>query len=536
MNLRERKNQHFNFDNLTDMIHLIPEEYKNKKISILMPFYNESGVIAENLKKVAETLKLWNWNFEIVASDDGSSDNSFDSAEKCQEEIPELIVVRSYRNYGKGRALLTAFEASSGEYVLFLDSDLELSVNHIPYFFQKMITSDADVVIGSKIHSDSDCSYPWIRKIYSMCYFMLVKILFGLPLKDTQTGIKLFKRNVLDHIFPYLIIKKFAFDIELLVLCHFYKYRIEQHPIVLKFSRGTAVTRMSLDTILWMFKDTLAIFWRLKSGFWKGLSTVDPNVKKMTYAVIALSRNVKAYCGDVFYLDRFADFPLLISQIAEYDTIIFLEDNSELPVFSEDSLNKVFSDKSVNIVYPLVYSDNEKNWGYLRYSLFTNMFFNVGYYPHYRPVRAHVLPMRGDFQISTGALVFRNEFLQKTYKKYGYLPHFFDTNNQIYYSPYFFLHKNFSVDDNLWNEYYLSQKQIPLCGIKRICLSVYLMFVLLFVAGFVFRCYVLMWFLVGLELIIYLWSIFSLGIRLGIPYLVLFDKYRFQNILSWFKR
>ena len=124
-----------------------------------------------------------------------------------------------------------------------------------------MEETKADIVIGSKRHPQSTIHYPWHRRIVSSVYFFLVKIMFGLPIRDTQTGLKLFKRDVLKKVFPKVLIKKFAFDLELLVVAHHYGYHITEAPVVVKFNRflGSVGIKSIWDT--WL--DTMAVFYRM---------------------------------------------------------------------------------------------------------------------------------------------------------------------------------------------------------------------------------------------------------------------------------
>ena len=97
-----------------------------EKFSILIPVHNEAKRIRRNLKEVKETLDNLGCNYEIVAIDDGSSDNSYQVLKELEKEIPQLIVSRSVQNFGKGRALKKAFKYASGDLIVWLDADLEL--------------------------------------------------------------------------------------------------------------------------------------------------------------------------------------------------------------------------------------------------------------------------------------------------------------------------------------------------------------------------------------------------------------------------
>ena len=133
----------------------------------------------------------------------------------------------------------------------------------------------ADVVIGSKRHPDSKVEYPWHRRFISTTYFFLVKFLFGLPIRDTQTGIKLFRREVLAQVFPRMLVKRYAFDLELLTLAHHFGYRIAQAPVTLETKRYQH--RIRVIDILHTFWDTLAIWYRMHVLRWYDRHPASPS-------------------------------------------------------------------------------------------------------------------------------------------------------------------------------------------------------------------------------------------------------------------
>ncbi|MCJ7653187.1 MAG: glycosyltransferase, partial [Actinobacteria bacterium] len=164
-------------------------------------------------------------------------------------------------NQGKGNALKRGFQYATKELVLFLDADLDLHPSHIGILLKEMETTGADVVIGSKRHPDSSLSYPWHRKLYSTIYYFLILLMFRLPVKDTQTGIKLFHREVLARTFPRLVCKRYTLDLELLAVAHRIGYSVAEAPISLTFQREFG--RIKLADVRNIIVDTLAIFYRL---------------------------------------------------------------------------------------------------------------------------------------------------------------------------------------------------------------------------------------------------------------------------------
>lgn len=232
-------------------------------LSILMPAYNEAYSIAENVCETVETMRALGIDFEIVVIDDGSLDGTHTAAIEALRVWPDRVrIVRCRLNQGKGNALICGTSYSKGEYVAFLDADMDLHPEQLEKFFAIMTNSDADVVIGSKFHPESRVEYPRLRRIYSFIYFLLVRALFGLPLRDTQTGIKLFKREVLEHVLPRVLVKRFAFDLELLANAHHFGYKITEAPVEVNFKR--VCSRLRLPAVWNVFLDTLAIFYRMR--------------------------------------------------------------------------------------------------------------------------------------------------------------------------------------------------------------------------------------------------------------------------------
>jgi glycosyltransferase involved in cell wall biosynthesis len=231
-------------------------------LSVVMPAFNIGGpAMAANLRRVAEVFR-GNIAFEIVVVDDGSSDATRDGIRAAMTDIPELRPVLIDMNGGKGAALKHGFSASRGSHILFLDADLDLPPEQVTTFFKVMREKDAGVVIGSKRHPGSQLVYPWHRRLASAVYFAMVKILFGMPIRDTQTGMKLFRREVLEWVFPRLLVKRFAFDLELLAVAHDRGCRIAEAPVRIEFGEKMGCVRIT--SVKQIVIDTLAVFYRTK--------------------------------------------------------------------------------------------------------------------------------------------------------------------------------------------------------------------------------------------------------------------------------
>ncbi len=231
-------------------------------LSILMPARNLASVIVENVRTV-RALFAGNVPFEIVVVDDGSTDGTGVELQKRAAEFPELRVVVLPANAGKGDALRQGFEVSRGSHVVFLDADLDLTPRLLPHFFEVMEQTRSDIVIGSKRHPQSVLDYPRFRRVVSSIYYFMIKMMFGLPIHDTQTGIKLFKRAAVAWVFPRMLVKHFAFDLEILSIAHEHGFRIAEAPVVLDF-HGGGLGCVRPSAVRSVLHDTLAVFYRLK--------------------------------------------------------------------------------------------------------------------------------------------------------------------------------------------------------------------------------------------------------------------------------
>ena len=233
-------------------------------ISIIMPAYNEGGCIFENIRMTRDIMFEAGIDAEIVAVDDGSSDTTLEEIRRAAKAFDNVVVAGNPYNMGKGRALRSGFEYSSGEIIVFLDADLDLHPSQIKKLIDVIEETPCDVVVTSKHHPESRLDYPFSRKIASWIYYIVISAMFNLPVRDTQTGLKVFRRKVLDDVLYRLLVKKFAYDVELLATAVRFGYRVLEVPVVLEFKRDLKWGRISIEDMFNLFIDTLAVFYRLR--------------------------------------------------------------------------------------------------------------------------------------------------------------------------------------------------------------------------------------------------------------------------------
>ncbi len=249
------------------------------RLSVIMPVYNLADTIEANVAETARLFDSHGVRAELVPVDDGSTDGTAEALARAAEPKYEHVVVKPVickRNGGKGAALRAGFDASTGEYVMLLDGDLDINPKQTPWFFEAMAAKGADIVIGSKRHKRSVVQYPWHRRFVSWVYFTLVRIFVGLPITDTQTGMKLFRREVLGESLGRMLVKTYAFDLELLAIAHQRGAKIAEAPVVIRF--GNKFGALKANTVKTMALDSLAVFYRLRVLRYYAKAEVPPKL------------------------------------------------------------------------------------------------------------------------------------------------------------------------------------------------------------------------------------------------------------------
>jgi len=230
-------------------------------LSVVTPVYNGAGFIAENVETIRSEFARSGVSYELIVVSDGSVDDTAGRALAAGHS--EVRVLHYDRNVGKGYAVKLGLLAARGDYVGFIDSDLDLHPAELPAFLEAMERDSLDAAIGSKRHPRSQVDYPTRRRVYSWLYQQLIRVLFNLDVRDTQVGIKLFRRALVDAVVPHLLVKRYAFDLELLAVASDSGFRrIGELPVRLDYR----FSESGLDplAVTQALVDTAAVFYRLR--------------------------------------------------------------------------------------------------------------------------------------------------------------------------------------------------------------------------------------------------------------------------------
>jgi len=227
-------------------------------LSIIVPTYRGGPRIYGNLVRLDHALSIIGEPYEIIVVSDGDVDNTREEAGRL--DAPHVCVYHYARNMGKGFALRYGVARSHGEIVTFIDGDGDIDPVQIASYLRIMHETSADIVVASKRHPDSQVIYPALRRLYSATYQALLRVLFDLQVRDTQVGLKLFRREVLAVVLPRIVVKRYAFDLELLVVAsHLGFKRVVEAPVCIGQRFSSTINRRAIMSILW---ETAAIFYR----------------------------------------------------------------------------------------------------------------------------------------------------------------------------------------------------------------------------------------------------------------------------------
>lgn len=229
-----------------------------KKISVVIPCFNEERRIKENITHIAGFLEENFEFFEIIAVNDGSTDKTLEKLTELQG-ANYLTVINNNKNSGKGHAVRDGILRSNCDVVMFLDADLAIPIEELPKFITE-IEAGNDLVVASRFVPGVKIIKPvlWHRRVMEKIFrIMRMMILNNWSIKDTQCGFKVFRREAAMKIFSLLTVRRFAFDAEIIFVAKHIGCKIKELPITLQNPKNSHV-RLIFDPIN-MFLDLLKI-------------------------------------------------------------------------------------------------------------------------------------------------------------------------------------------------------------------------------------------------------------------------------------
>lgn len=228
------------------------------ELSFVLPAYNEGDNIREVIERMDNAMKGSGITYEVIVVNDGSKDETGKKAIEIAQCNGHVKVISYHKNMGKGYALKTGFFNAAGDTVAFIDSDLDIDPMQIKQYIHAL--NYGDIAVASKKHPQSHVEKTLLRGFLSSGFNIMVRLLTGLRLGDTQSGLKAGKWKSLEKVFSVLSVKRFAFDAELLAVANLYGLRIIEMPVNIRLTNGF----FNPKEILRMLIDLLGITYRLR--------------------------------------------------------------------------------------------------------------------------------------------------------------------------------------------------------------------------------------------------------------------------------
>jgi glycosyltransferase involved in cell wall biosynthesis len=236
----------------------------NRSISIIIPAYNEEKRLPATLVKVREYLDAATWDFaEILVVDDGSRDGTTKVA--CGAGVR---LVRNPGNRGKGYSVKHGMLEAKGDWCLFTDADLSSPIGELEKLWSAVQREGAKVAVGSRAVDRSlvGVHQSPLRELSGRLFNLAMRIVTGLPFKDTQCGFKLFESGAAREVFSRQQLDGFGFDVEVLFIARKLKYKSIEVPVRWDNVEGTKV---SLFLGVTAFLDPLRVRWHALTGKYK---------------------------------------------------------------------------------------------------------------------------------------------------------------------------------------------------------------------------------------------------------------------------
>ncbi|MBQ9692815.1 MAG: glycosyltransferase [Clostridia bacterium] len=219
--------------------------------SVIIPMYNEEKNVERTALALLSRLRETKCAFEIIFSDDGSVDRSAETVARLSESNPEVRLLRSETNRGKGYAVRKGITESRGDYAVFTDCDLAYGAEPILEILTELRESNAGICIGSRsLHPEGYGEYSLLRRTFSKLYIRILKTAASFNYSDSQCGIKGFNRQICVPLIERCVIDGFAFDLEILMLADSMGIAVREVPV-------RVLSHVSKDSKVKMLRDAV---------------------------------------------------------------------------------------------------------------------------------------------------------------------------------------------------------------------------------------------------------------------------------------
>lgn len=241
-------------------------------VSVIIPSYKEGERIGATLLEVGKYFKQKDMSYEILVVVDGSPDNTAEVARNYALQMDNIRVIDNPENHGKGYVVRQGLLEATGKYRLFMDADGSTSITHLESFFPALEEGN-DVVIGSRDIEGAfiQVHQPRYREIMGDMGNWAIRIVLGLwSYKDTQCGFKILTAEAAEQVANRMVVDRFGFDYELIILAHKLGFKVKQLPVRWMNEEGSTVGGLfGPNGFIQVLIDLFKTKWRLMIGAYK---------------------------------------------------------------------------------------------------------------------------------------------------------------------------------------------------------------------------------------------------------------------------
>lgn len=220
----------------------------NPYFSLILPLYNEGPSLKETINKIFQTLQKLKENWEVILVEDKSTDNTLKTIQQLLPSLKNTRLIIHKENQGRGKTVSDGILSAKGKIVGFLDVDLEISSEYIPIFI-KEIEKGADVVVGNRFYENNLSALT--RVLSSKGYKLIVHTLLHLPIDDTESGYKFFRRDKIIPILSKVKSKGWFWDTEICARSYWADLKVSQIPVLF-------IRRVDKKSTVRLIPDTLS--------------------------------------------------------------------------------------------------------------------------------------------------------------------------------------------------------------------------------------------------------------------------------------
>ncbi len=234
---------------------------KRLELSIVLPMYNEARRIEHCVKSVEKAIKSFSSSYEIIIAEDGSTDGTDLIASYLAEINPSVKQLHSDMRLGRGRAIKRAFHIAKGDVIVYLDADLATNLRHLPQIV-KVVKGRRGMAVGSRLVRGSRVERSTLRRISSIAYNLLVRMLFCDGVRDHQCGFKAFSQELAKDLLGKVRSNGWLWDTEMIVRGKRRGYSITEIGVEWTEPRGKGESKVRFFHDTWTMGAGLLRLWK----------------------------------------------------------------------------------------------------------------------------------------------------------------------------------------------------------------------------------------------------------------------------------